>query len=65
MGRRQRPKRPVARAELSTLRMAAGNEKKYPAVIDDGRVKEWVGIGWIDVRTPTLEDLAALPVVVD
>jgi hypothetical protein len=46
----------VKRGELSNLRMAAGNENKYSIVIVDGRVKEWVGIGWIDLRQATEAD---------
>jgi hypothetical protein len=38
----------VKRSELSNMKMVAGNEKKYDAVIVDGVVKEWVGIGWIE-----------------
>lgn len=34
--------------ELSSLKMAAGNEKKFPRVVLDGDVRDWVGIGWIN-----------------
>ena len=50
-------------SELSSARMAAGNEKKYSMVIHNGQVKEWVGIGWIDVRSATKEDRKNLPMV--
>lgn len=55
----------ITRAELTNLRMVVGNEKKYSVVIIDGVVKEWVGIGWIEIRKPTEEDLKTLPVVED
>lgn len=51
----------VPRAELSNLRMAAGNENKYPVVIVDGVLKEWVGIGWIDIDTATEQDYDRVP----
>lgn len=55
----------VKRAHLSPLHMAAGAERKHPRVIDGGHVKEWVGIGWIEVREATKADLAAYPHVID
>lgn len=55
----------VKRAELATLRMTAGNEKRYPKVILDGQVKEWVGFGWVTLGPATAHDLATLPVVED
>ena len=53
----------VRATELSKLRMAGGNEMKYPAVIDDGILKEWVAIGWIDLREATPKDYKKFPVV--
>ena len=44
--------------------MVAGNERKYRKVILDGRVKEWVGIGWIDLGVPSDADRLLLPEVV-
>ena len=46
----------VKATELSKFRMAGGNEEKYTAVIDDGILKEWVAIGWIDIREATEKD---------
>ena len=43
--------------------MAGHNEKKYPAVIDNGILKEWIAIGWIDLRKATKEDHKKFPVV--
>ena len=55
----------VKRSKLSNLRMTAGQEKKYSVVVVDGRVKEWVGIGWIDLREATAEDREKYPVAVE
>ena len=55
----------VTREELTKLRMVAGNEKRYSYIVDGDRVLQWVGIGWVEVRRPTAEDLESLPVVVD
>lgn len=55
----------IKRSELKNLRMAAGNERKYRKVIIDGRVKEWVGIGWIDLGVPSDADRLLLPEVAD
>jgi hypothetical protein len=59
------PKLTVKRSELSSWKMAAGNEKTITQVIFEGRVRDWVGIGWIDMREATSEDFATMPVVVD
>lgn len=56
---------PVKRSELQTWRMVAGNEDKYPVVIDNGVRREWVAIGWIDCGTASDADKAAYPAVVD
>jgi hypothetical protein len=58
-------KRTVKRSELSNLRMAAGNEKKHTTVIDNGDLKEWVGIGWINEGRATRQDRNKFPVVID
>lgn len=55
----------VKRSELASLLMVAGNEKKYSVVIDGGRIKEWVGIGWIDIGAPTHADLSTYYTVED
>lgn len=54
----------IKASELSIIRMVAGNERKYQAVIEDGKVKEWVGIGWITVRDASEEDYETIPKVV-
>jgi hypothetical protein len=53
----------VKASELVNIRMVGGNEKKYDAVIDNGILKEWVAIGWIDLRKATDEDHKKFPVV--
>ena len=54
----------VRATELSKFRMVAGNEKIYSLVIDEGIVKNWVGIGWVDVGPATEEDYKKYPTVV-
>jgi len=36
-------------SELSKIKMVAGNEFKYPKVINNGKLMEWVAFGWIDI----------------
>lgn len=55
----------VTRKELSNLRMVAGNEKKYGKVIIDGKLKEWIGFGWIELRDATASDRKRYPEVVE
>ena len=47
----------VSRGELTSHKMAAGNEAKYSKVVLNGILKEWVGIGWIDHDPPVFEDI--------
>lgn len=63
MSKRAKPKTVHAR-ELSTLKMVAGNERKFTKVIDGNTVKEWVGIGWVDLRKATPNDAKLYPMVV-
>jgi hypothetical protein len=53
----------IAPKELSNIAMVNGNEKKYKIVIDLGILKEWVGIGWIELRKATTKDLKTYPAV--
>ena len=55
----------IPRSELSTIRMVAGNEKKYSTVIVDGVIKDWVGFGWVGEDTPTAEQRKTIPEVED
>ena len=54
----------VKATELSKFRMVAGNEKIYRFVIDEGIVKDWVGIGWVDIGPATEKDYEKYPTVV-
>lgn len=53
----------VQAAKLSNVRMVADSAKKISRVIHDGQLKEWVGIGWIDLREPTENDRKKYPTV--
>ena len=55
----------MKRAELSNLRMVGGNEKTVTHVVLDGRTLMWMGIGWVDLRPATAEDIDMYPVVED
>jgi hypothetical protein len=55
----------VKRKQLSNIKMASGNEKKYSKVILDGQVKEWMGIGWITLGKAEKCDQKKYPVVID
>jgi hypothetical protein len=53
-------------AEVSKVKMASGNEKKFSKIIDPEvvfRVKEWVGFGWVDIREATADDFKKFKVV--
>lgn len=50
--------------QVSTARMVAGNENKFSTIVHDGKVKQWVGIGWIDLRPATDQDRERFPVAV-
>ena len=54
----------VKAAELSTIKMVAGNEKIYSRVIQDGEVKNWVGFGWVDEGKATSKDYELYPMVI-
>ena len=56
---------PVKRSELSLLRMVAGNEDLYTKVVDGDRLREWVGIGWVDVGMATEEHRTLYPTVIE
>lgn len=54
------------RKDVTTLAMVEGGESRITKIIHQGRVKEWVGIGWIDVTDSTTPmERRALPVVKD
>jgi hypothetical protein len=53
----------VKASELSKLKMTAGNENRHSKVIQDGRLLQWVGIGWVDLGEATKEDYSNYPEV--
>ena len=55
----------IKRSEVSNLRMTAGNEIKIARVIDRGMVKEWVGIGWVNLGEADGSDYGRYPVLED
>lgn len=55
----------VKRSDLQSWKMVAGNEDVYNKVVDDGILKEWVAIGWINLGPATDEDKATYPTVVE
>jgi len=50
-------------SDVSTQKMVAGNEKKYPTVIYHEGVRDWIGFGWIALRIATKSDYESFPVV--
>jgi hypothetical protein len=54
----------IKRSEVSNLKMAAGNEKKYTKIIINGILNEWVGIGWVALREATAIEKKKYPEVV-
>ena len=54
----------VDASKLSTIAMTTGGEKKFTKVVDGGVLKEWVGIGWIDIGKASKEDKLKYPTVV-
>ncbi len=51
--------------EVTNSAMIAGNEKKYTHIILNNIVKQWVGIGWIDLHIASTKDLEKYPTVGD
>ena len=47
MSTKTKRRKTVHARELSTIKMTAGNEKKFAKVVDDREVKQWVGFGWV------------------
>jgi hypothetical protein len=56
---------PITRSMLTNIKMVSGGEKDLSKVIFDGRVREWIGFGWIDIRAANASDYAKYPAVVD
>jgi hypothetical protein len=53
----------VPASALTNISMVEGNEKIYKIVIDNGMLKEWVGIGWIELRKATAKDKDKYPTI--
>lgn len=51
----------IPRSKLTIVAMVAGNEKEITHVIVNGTLKQWVGIGWVDLREATREDYTQYP----
>lgn len=49
---------------VSAIAMVNGNEKKHPRIIDNYKVKYWVGFGWITERDVEFDDYKHFPVVI-
>lgn len=54
----------IKASECSKIKMVCGNEDRIRQVIDEGEVKEWVGIGWVTIRKATKADYRKLKKVV-
>jgi hypothetical protein len=54
---------PVFVRELSREKMIDGNEKFFTKVIDNGMIKDWVGIGWVADVPAKEEDYCKYPEV--
>ena len=50
--------------QLSALRMVASGERQHPKVIHEGKVKQWIGFGWVTERDVELPDYDELPVAI-
>ena len=54
----------VRESALSTANMLDGNEYVYPTVIRNGRLLQWMSVGWVDVGEPSEADKNKYPTVV-
>ena len=57
--------RTVEVKELSQIKMVSGNENKFTKVVHEDKVKQWVGMGWIEERAATASDYASIPVAIE
>ncbi len=56
--------RTVTPRQCAIISMCDGRgEKTHSTVIDEGIVKDYVGIGWIDIRKATSDDYKKYPTV--
>lgn len=61
--KRERRPKPLKRSQVTNIAMTTGGEDRISKVILDGVVKEWVGIGWIDIGTAEPADYLTIPEV--
>lgn len=54
----------VSLNDLGIISMVAHNENKYQTVIFEGIVKDWVSIGWMDLREATNDDYLRFPIAI-
>jgi hypothetical protein len=54
----------IQSSKVSNIAMTTGGEKRITKVIDGGIVKEWVGIGWIDLHKANAADRKKYPTVI-
>ncbi len=55
----------VTHKELSNISMVGGKENKYNIVIHEGKLIQWVAIGWIEIGTVKPDDYKKYPVLVN
>jgi hypothetical protein len=53
----------VSYRDIATAVVAAGRGKRLNHVIHNGFLKQWVGIGWIEIRLATPADYEKYPQV--
>lgn len=51
---------PIPRKDATNIAMVNGNEATITHIIQDGMVKEWVGIGWVELREATPADYESI-----
>jgi hypothetical protein len=52
----------VKRSEVTHRAMIDhGNERNVTKIVQNGNLREWVGIGWIHIRKATPEDIKLWP----
>ncbi len=58
-------KKTITHRELSTISMVGGNENKFEIVIHEGKLIQWVSIGWIELREARKKDYEKYPFVIN
>jgi hypothetical protein len=60
----KKPKK-ITRRMVTTMAMVNGNEKKYPTIILNNELKDWVGFGWLSLGPASAADRLKYPTVED